>query len=151
MKVIYGDLMDYADKGIIAHQVNCMGAMGSGVAKCVRNRFPKAYNYYISLCRYANDSYDLLGTCHVVNCNNYKVANLFAQHGYGYVGVHTNYTALESSFSKLCEYARTHNDIIYIPYKMSCDRGGGDWTRVSSMLDSISMYYGVELIAVKLN
>lgn len=40
-----GNLLDTPDK-IIAHGCNAQGVMGSGVAKAIRDKFPKAYEDY---------------------------------------------------------------------------------------------------------
>lgn len=40
-----GNVFD-SDAKIICHQVNCQGVMGSGVAKEVRERYPKVYEQY---------------------------------------------------------------------------------------------------------
>ena len=37
IKHITGNVLD-SDAPIIAHQVNCMGVMGAGVAKCIREK-----------------------------------------------------------------------------------------------------------------
>lgn len=39
IKHITGNVLD-SDAPIIAHQVNCMGVMGAGVAKCIREKYP---------------------------------------------------------------------------------------------------------------
>ena len=45
VQVIEGNLFD-SHAHIIAHQVNCQGAMNSGVAKQVRERFPHVFEMY---------------------------------------------------------------------------------------------------------
>jgi O-acetyl-ADP-ribose deacetylase (regulator of RNase III) len=47
MEIIYktGNLLD-AQTDVIAHQVNCQGVMGSGVAAEVKKRYPEAFNSY---------------------------------------------------------------------------------------------------------
>lgn len=46
MKVVRGDLLQLAEQGhfdVIVHGCNCQGAMGAGIAKAIRDRFPEAY------------------------------------------------------------------------------------------------------------
>ena len=45
IKIVKGNLLD-ATEDIIAHQVNCMGVMGSGLAKQIRNKYPEVYANY---------------------------------------------------------------------------------------------------------
>ena len=53
MKIIYkkGNLLD-AQTDVIAHQVNCQGVMGSGVAKQIKEKWPdvfKQYDYHVKM------------------------------------------------------------------------------------------------------
>lgn len=45
VKLINGDLLE-AKETYIAHQVNCYGAMGRGVALQIKNRYPDVYRRY---------------------------------------------------------------------------------------------------------
>ncbi len=45
IKIIDGNLFDTKAK-IIAHQVNCRGVMGSGVALQIKERYPYVYEMY---------------------------------------------------------------------------------------------------------
>ena len=40
-----GNILD-SGADYICHQVNCQGAMNSGVAKAIRTKWPEAYNEY---------------------------------------------------------------------------------------------------------
>lgn len=42
-----GDMFTSGAK-FLCHQVNCMGKMGSGIARTVREKFPNAYHDYIT-------------------------------------------------------------------------------------------------------
>lgn len=46
LKVIEGDILTVTH-GIIAHQCNCRGVMGAGLALQVRNKYSKVYSEYI--------------------------------------------------------------------------------------------------------
>jgi len=47
IQVIAGSLLE-ASENIIVHQVNCQGAMGSGIALQLRNKYPLMYlSYYV--------------------------------------------------------------------------------------------------------
>lgn len=43
IKFIEGNLLD-STTDIICHQVNCQGKMSSGVAKAIREKYPKVYD-----------------------------------------------------------------------------------------------------------
>ena len=122
---------------IIAHQVNCQGVMGSGVAKQIRDRYPKVYSSYKHFCDlYKDNRNSLLGKCQIV-VDDYDdfdlwprhcVANLFGQYNFGRDGKrYTDYAALMCALSALAEYADNYKLTVAMPYKMGCDRGGGDW------------------------
>ena len=51
IKYKIGDLLTAPQK-CIAHQVNCQGVMGSGVAKAIRNEYPKVYKEYKEFSNY---------------------------------------------------------------------------------------------------
>ena len=80
---------------IICHQVNCQGAMNSGVAKQVRNRYPDVYDAYKSICKEKTPK-ELLGYAQPVWLkNDLTIVNLFAQDQYGYDGkCYTDYCSL---------------------------------------------------------
>ena len=46
MKTVYGDLLDLAVRGdfdVIIHGCNCQCAMGAGIARSIKAKFPEAY------------------------------------------------------------------------------------------------------------
>ena len=127
--------------GIIAHQVNCFGVMGSGVAAQIRDKYPLAYKQYRRYClsckpedrismlgqaQFCPVSFDQNGFVRIV------VANLFGQYNYGRDPhkVYTNYRALEKALKELAEFASVRHDVIALPYKMGCGSGNGDWPHV---------------------
>ncbi len=141
-----GDLLA-GDADIIAHQVNCRGVMGSGVARQVRMEFPGTYSYYKCACMtasktparllgYAQISIEHLPDGHVV-----RIANLFAQDGYGYDGkLYTDYEAFRKCLFQLRLHVKAVEEIqgkklcIGMPYRIGCDRGGGDWNAVLKII-----------------
>lgn len=123
-----------AEESVIAHQVNCKGVMGSGVARAICNKFPEVYDEYR---KFLSNTNDVLGCVQYVVIPREKkiIANLFAQDNYGYDKQYTDYDALESCFLNLA-----HKSLVPIamPYKIGCGRGGGDWDNVVfPMIDKI--------------
>ena len=49
MSIVFknGDMFS-STANILCHQVNCMGRMGSGIAKTVREKFPNVYEAYMT-------------------------------------------------------------------------------------------------------
>ena len=129
-----GDLFD-VKRGIIAHQVNCWGVMGSGVAKQFKERFPVSYEYYRQDCNSVKSRADLLGQ----NINTYEndeaiiTVSMFAQENYGYNNCFTDYSAFRSCCKQLAYDMKSYgkeDEIINMPYKIGCGRGGGDWEKI---------------------
>lgn len=59
IKIREGNLFD-SNADIIAHQVNCQGIMGSGVARQIKKKYPEVFNMYEDMCM-SNASKNLLG------------------------------------------------------------------------------------------
>ena len=126
------------DCDIIAHQVNCQGVMGAGLAKQIRTCYPKVYEKYRTACA-CYSSADLLGKIQIITIpNKVKVANLFAQQCYGNNRRYTSYPALRMCFTKLRDYALTNNlTTIGLPYGIGCGLAGGDWKTVIQIIDDV--------------
>lgn len=153
-----GNLLDAPQK-VIAHQVNCQGKMGSGVAKAIRDKYPKVYEDYSAVCGKLPPK-ALRGMTQIITDSERVIVNLFGQEYYGYDGKkYTSYAyltkALDYLFSTIFQYNTIHSNEIgselysdnafAIPYKMGCDRGGADWDIVESILEDLSDYYGVDV------
>lgn len=158
--IIDGDLFNTNAK-FIAHQVNCMGKMDSGVALQVKNKYPHVYEEYQKIA-----SSNMLGQIQLVPCNpqyigiysgslavpyqEQYVCNMFAQNNYGYNGKqYTSLYDLKKCFLSLhlitMEKSNNFGAKIAMPYKIGCCRGGADWKDVYSMIEEIFKYTDVEL------
>lgn len=125
-------------RGIIAHQVNCKGEMGAGVAKQIRQKLlsKEQYEHYRHMCK-ENAPEMLLGRCWCYPVNGSKtltVANLFAENIPTGKGLDTDYDALEKSLSALRNQARVYHMPISIPGYLGCGLAGGDWETVYSKI-----------------
>lgn len=143
-----GDVLD-TPIYIIAHQVNCKGVMGAGLAKQIRDKYPWVYSCYKKYCETYH--YDLLGaSAFFVNSDDtfkpeHLFMNIFGQDGYGRGSVQTDYQAFKNSITKGLEFYRTAvcNDSyavqipIAIPYGIGCGLAGGDWDRIKDILEEI--------------
>lgn len=127
MRITNQDLLS-VQHGIIAHQVNCKGVMGAGLAKQIRSKYPQVFDSYSKHC-----SDECLGKIQLIQVTeSLYVANLFSQLNYGRGSRHTDYEAMRSCFLKLNQF----KDIdIYLPYAIGCGLAGGDWQIVSNLID----------------
>ena len=127
-----------SDAPVFCHQVNCLGVMGSGVAKSVREIFPDVYEQYREIC-VKNKYLKLLGNTAIIKTGNRYIANMFAQERFGYDGIrYTSYDAFYNCLVRIKEFCEK-NDInkIALPYKIGSDRGGADWNVIYSMIESV--------------
>lgn len=139
-KVIDGNLLD-AKNGIICHQVNCQGKMNSGVAKAIREKYPRVYLQYLEFVdqhKTGKINEPLLGKVQFVTLNEYVgspmyIVNMFAQDNYGYDG--KQYTSVEAfkkcleAINKVCVGCE-----VSFPWKIGCVRGGADWDTVLNLI-----------------
>jgi len=140
MKIITGNILDIPE-GIICHQVNCQGVMGTGIALQIRRKWPKVYEEYRDVHRRGQL---FLGNITLTQVGpKLFVANLCGQDRYGRDKRYTDYNALARCMAVLSLL----NWPIYIPYGMGCSNAGGDWKVVSSLIDR----FLPNAVVVKLN
>lgn len=139
IKFIDGDLMTSCDN-VIAHQTNCHGIMGSGVAKQIKETFPAVFDEYRIRCYSQRTIGNALGECQLVEtANGMYVANIFGQCDYGNDGKrYTDYAALKSAFISLRKQMRELNlHTLSLPYLMGCGLGGGNWDSVLHIINDV--------------
>lgn len=149
-----GNLLE-ATEDIIAHQVNCQGVMGSGVALQIKKKYPRAFVQYSIKCDEYENKKELLGNCQLVIVSEDKiVANLFGQHEFGKINkLFTVYTSLRQAFQLLHDCVTNPDNYYYgktiaIPYNIGCGLGNGDWNVVEEMLKEI--FHDIDIVAYKL-
>ena len=128
-----------SDAAIIAHQVNCLGIMGAGVARQIRHRILTAEQYrtYQQICR--KNKEELLGSCSLMlrmdtGATQY-VAHLFAENIPTGRGLDTDYAALRQSLTAMMFLAAQRElSQIAIPGYLGCGLAGGDWETVYSRI-----------------
>ena len=149
VRVVEGNLLD-AKEDIIAHQVNCQGVMGSGVALCVKRKHPHVFEQYKAVCQKAKrDKVQLLGRTQFVYLKTGQVvANMFAQVNFGTKQQQTDYVALRKCFEEVAAKAKKWNASVAMPYMVGCGRGGGNWRVVSAMIEEC--FEGVDVVLYRL-
>lgn len=134
---ITGDILE-SKCDIICHQVNCKGKMGAGLAKQIKDKYPKVYDAYHRITEHKGES--LLGTNQFVAVGSdgvspYYICNMFGQDGYGTNRLQTDYTALEKCLKDLSQIVKEHRFSVAIPYGIGCGLAGGDWRIVQSLIE----------------
>lgn len=139
IREVHGDVFNQG-ADIVAHQVNCKGVMGAGIAVTVKKMLgPILFKEYQHLCK--REGSQLLGTnlYSLIRPNGKKlvIANCFAQDGCG-TGLQTDYDALRTCLEKVKEHAeylreyRQRPITIAIPGLMGCGLAGGDWDYIKN-------------------
>lgn len=150
IKIVKGDLLT-VERGIIAHSVNCMGVMGSGVAKQIKDKYPKAFKMYKQFVQdHDNMRKSLLGQVNGVHITDELfIANMFGQYNYGTDGKkYTNTEALYECFKTIRKASEKTGLPVYLPYMVGCFRGGADWKEVEALL--LTAFDGHEVTLYKL-
>lgn len=154
---VTGNLLDTHCQ-YICHQVNCQGAMNSGVAKAIREKWPIVYHDYKIKCNYAEDivmnnkanpcatpANYLLGNIQIVALyQDYEtstkhpcVINMFAQNGYGYDGKrYTSYDGFWMCLGSILDYVPKGSTIAF-PDHIGCCRGGANWNVIKTMIEEV--------------
>lgn len=127
--------------GILAHGVNCLGVMGSGVAGAIRSKWPKVFQEYSEYWNaFDNPNEEMLGIVQVVDINDeLKVANCFTQVKCGNDGKrYANLDAVQEALEGVFAYADTYDLQIFLP-RIGCGLGGLKWdTEVEPIIKELS-------------
>jgi len=144
LKVIEKNILD-VEEGIICHQVNCQGAMASGIAKDIRAKWPKVYEAYKYYCDRVNPPKARLGQCQPIFVSDglkLSVINIYGQLDYGREPhrIYTDYWGVDRAFESLKHFVyamkannRAHQ--VYIPYMMGCGLAHGNWEKYSAIIE----------------
>lgn len=176
--ILDGDLFS-TDCKVIAHQVNCMGVMNSGVAKIIKEKYPGVFSEYRDSVYSLNNN--CLGGCLLVSTGDKYIANIFGQYLYKgcnedkfilnsyespspillpsseYISSlesmrYTNYEAFYRSLTLLrLDMNKKSLKSIAFPYKIGSDRGGASWNIIRSMIDDIFEDTDIVVKIYKLN
>ena len=137
MNIVKGNIL-HVKEGFITQQVNGMGIAGAGLALQIAQMYPKWKDSYIQYCRKygKGDPSSLLGKVHYAQRDNLIIASIFGQVRPGR-GVMTQYGALGVGLRDVGTLSKDKGLPLYIPYKIGCGLAGGDWTKVSSLIEAV--------------
>ena len=120
---------------IIAHQTNCVGVMGAGIARQIKDKLLpiEEYQKYINACKTYGSN--LLGTTQLLFLPSGKIiANCFGENIPTGSGLDTDYNALMHSLARVRNYARKYHLSVGLPGLMGCGLAGGDWNIVRDII-----------------
>lgn len=137
MKTVKGDLLNMALNGefdVIVHGCNCYNTMGAGIAASIRAAFPAAYNVDQDTKRGDITKLgDYTAALITADDKTFMVVNAYTQYGFGNKkGIDLSYIALKKVFRKI---AKDFNGLKIGYPKIGCGLAGGEWERVSSIID----------------
>lgn len=143
---VKGNLLDFATKGnIIVHGCNMCGVMGSGVAKQIKENFPKCYAKYKT---YVSD-FMIGDVIWYSDDTGIVIANALTQEYYGRSGRYVSYDAVEKVMHNICSGDINIDRCIYMP-KIGAGLGGGDWDIIEAIINLVSDKYGKTINIVEL-
>jgi O-acetyl-ADP-ribose deacetylase (regulator of RNase III) len=152
MKIEYrpDGILDATERYII-HGCNAQGAMGSGVAKVLMDRYPNVRELYLGAhARAKKNNEKFLGTLHYCPNTPHHVINAITQEFYGRDGaLYVSYEAVLDAFEKLNEEAVRADrpnelypamDAVAMPL-IGCGLAGGDWNIVREIIETTAQNY----------
>ena len=175
MKIIeiQGNLLD-SPCIVLAHQVNCIGVMGSGVARAIKDKWIDVFLEYLKGIKALD--HNCLGGCQIVQAEEGKyVANIFGQYYYsgyfkdpaeymrqevwkrpeinenGEILRFTNYEALYTGLKRLKDEMVKYNiPSVAFPWGLGSVRGGGNWEIIRKMIEETFKETEIEIEIRKL-
>lgn len=121
----YGDILT-TDAKYIAHCVNAQHAMNSGVARAIRDRYPKAYDDYMS---------SVLSMGKVILSKNepHNILHIVGQEFYGRAPGHryVDYPSLRKGIATINKHI---SEPVAFP-RIGCGLAGGDWVVVAKIIE----------------
>ena len=129
LRYLSGDLLQ-SPTDYIAHQANCRGVMGAGLAKQIRTLYPHLFELYCQHCRNYMPT-DLLGRAFIYN----HIITIFGQLNYGRDRsvVYTDYSALNRAFRSIHNRLPLDKSIAF-PFGFGCGLANGDWNIVEKLI-----------------
>ena len=150
IEIISGNLLDGFDRGEvnnIGHCCNMQNTFGSGIAKSIKERYPKAYEADTIWYKSGDKHIPLSMAALPYNIEREvspRIFNLYGQEFYGTEKRQLNYGRLAKSLIAMQGWLNG-NSTVGFPYKMGSDRAGGDWEIVLEMIEFIFKYHDVKI------
>ena len=138
MPIVYrkGNVFEGSDGlTVVAHQCNCRGSFGAGIAREIARRFPEVDR---AQRLWYQEGRQRLGAVQTVRTHSgLVIANLYAQddwvHRPGWIN--TDYAALEHCLEALRD-GMAAEDVLGMP-KIGAGLGGGDWNVIEQIIEQV--------------
>lgn len=135
MKEIKGDLLKLAKEGnfdVIAHGCNCFCTMGSGIAKQIKDQFPRAYTADLATRR--GDILKLGSFTRAGSDDNspFTIVNAYTQYNFGTDARKADYEAIALVMRKINHIFKGKR--VGLP-RIGAGLAGGDWTVISQIIE----------------
>ena len=138
-------------KSGLIQSLNCFHTQGGGIAKRIRDEFPSMYDADVKHGR-RGDRTKMGDFCVAELLPDKFGFGVYGQYNFGYDKRYTSYDAICDGLTKVETYA-VFNDIkqLGLPKNMGCTLGGGNWTIVRSIIETIFLQSPVELYICNYN
>lgn len=135
--IIYKDALLFKED-ILAHQTNCKGVMGCGIAKSIKDKYPEVFRDYQNYCFNFDKDIEILGTLRISECKDgKKIANVFGQYSYNRYVKQTIDEEFRKSIQLLHDYVKENSLSVCFPYKIGCNNAGGDWNKIYAIIEEV--------------
>jgi O-acetyl-ADP-ribose deacetylase (regulator of RNase III) len=139
MKTVKGNLIDLAEAGefnVIVQGCNCFNTMGSGLAKEIRARYPKAYDVD---CETNAGDRTKLGSYSTMLGKLFNIVNAYTQYGYGRFSEDDDLFEYEAFALILERLQKQYKGVgrFGLPL-IGCGLAGGDKTRIVEMIEDFA-------------
>jgi O-acetyl-ADP-ribose deacetylase (regulator of RNase III) len=136
MNIVRGDLLELALDGafdVIVHGCNCQCAMGAGIAKTIKTRFPEAYAADCATKKGDRGKLGAISTAEVARSNvHFTIVNAYTQFDWRGAGLKADYDAIASAMSEVKR--RFGGRRIGYPL-IGAGLAGGDWSKIAAIID----------------
>ena len=182
LEIIGGNLLDfpthcetdpnkYVGINNIAHSCNCQNVMGGGIAKQIKDRYPKAFeadterwgNEYNDggnwRCQIGDYSKAVIKTkfAHLTHGRlaHTTIYNLYTQSGYSTERRQVNYEYFWKAMKAMQEdllfiqHETGNPQVLGLPYGISCGLAGGNWKIIKAIIEDIFLDSLIECYIVK--
>ncbi len=137
-----GDLLK-ADQIVIAHGCNCQGAMGAGIAKAIKERYPKLYLHYRNMCLSRQFRPGMAQAYHVEPKR--WIVNLATQDEWSWTRPCAKIEWIGESVARLLRWCgQSGFTEVAIP-RLGCNHGGLRWDDVEPVLEQLSNVYAIDI------
>lgn len=142
-----GNLLEQSDLTHLAHQANLFHTFGSGIAKAIKDKYPRAFEADLLTAR--GNKYKLGSWS--VSKGTPTIFNLYSQIGIGSDDRKTSYDQLDIVLRALEAHLRKEDDVMLgLPHFLGCGLANGDWKIVNAMIESIYQGSSVKVVICRL-